>query len=307
MPLSMTWAQPTVSSDTTLPEWMQVFREISVVIASSDGEKVIPKALATLYASQAPWREVIVVCDGSETDYLAEFPKVKVVQRSEQSLLESINQGFEMAQGTWVLSLDADSEPDIGTWEGLCRILKSDPDADVISFSIVSKYRQNLKQLNRASLMDAGNFYRSGALLKRSSLQHLGGFDSELSEWGAELHWSARALHAGRSLLHCPEACVIHRAIDAQKSVEQSAYICCCNLLLLGLRYAPARRWRKLMQRRIRDVLVYSVMHRTSVYVRALREALRLWKAYPEKIDRLSETHFRQLAVSWAAPYRILD
>ena len=294
-----------------VPVWMRFFREVSVVIVSRDQAEVLGACLETLFKSTAPWREVIVV-DNASTDGTAamleeRFPKVKRVGLEQPEGMSAFNMGYAAAEGEWVLSLDYNCAPDVDSWEGLCRILACDPDSDIISFSVVRHLRENLFQMNRASLVEAGNFIHGGFLFRRSCFQAFGGFDDTLPEHGAELHWAARMFLKEREILHCPEACIVRTEVNQNQDRSLQAEQMTAAYLLLALRYAPEGSWRDLVRRRIRDILVYSILHRTGAYIRALKSAYRQWMDSPEKVQRLDAANFKRLTVDWRVPFGFLD
>ena len=291
--------------------WMFFFREVSVVIVSRDQEEVLGACLETLFKTSAPWKEVIVVdnasTDGTTAMLEERFPKVKHVVLDKPQGMGAFNFGYAAAEGEWVLSLDYNCAPDVDSWQGLCRILACDPDSDVISFSVVRQLRENLRQMNRASLVEAGNFVHGGFLFKRSCFQQMGGFDETIPEQGSELHWAARTFVKGHDILHCAEACIVRSGDLPKEDLSLKAEQITASYLLLALRFAPESVWRDLVRLRIRDILVYSILHQSLAYVRALRNALREWVDAPEKIQRLEEADFKRLGVDWRMPFGFLD
>ncbi|MGB0372277.1 MAG: glycosyltransferase family 2 protein [Opitutales bacterium] len=307
----MALAKRSVEGSYPLPSWMRVFRDVSVVIAAREGSfEKLEGTLRSIFETEAPWKEVLIVGCGSDAFKLRgleeSFSKVRVINAGDAEGHGVGNSGYREAQGTWILSLEQNSVPDINSWEGLCRILSTEPEDDVISVSILRHPRENLRQLNRASLIDAGIFKQAGFLVRRASLEKLGFFDDEIPSYASEAHWVARVFAEGGNVLHCPEACIIQEQVDTSRHVTELAFEDCCNQLLLILRYAPAQSWRDQFRRRLRDILVYTILHRSTVYLRAHRKALRLWKMYPEKIERLSEMQFRKVSMDWMTPYGFL-
>lgn len=305
---AMALAKRSVAGSYPLPSWMHIFRDVSVVLTSrvEDWES-LESTLEALRKTEAPWKEILVVGRGREVfklrSFEERFQRVRVLSSGDISEIASINQGFVAAKGKWILFLEANCLPDVPSWEGLCRILTTEPEDDLISFSVLRQARKNLRQLNRASLLDAGAFKQAGFLMNRSSLETIGGFDDELPYIASESHWVARVIRAGGSILQCPEACIIQDAVGILESNRSQAFEICCNQLLLILRYAPIQNWKDHFRRRIRDILVYSLLHRTPVYFRAMRHALKLWAENPEKIKRLSDVQFRKMTLDWMTPY----
>ena len=293
-----------------LPAWMDVLRRVSVVMPAGNDLAALAKSLEELKATKFPWREIVVVDPGIDSVSLGrlseDYPKVELIDGAGVKGSGHENLGMQKAQGDWIFVLRPGASPDAGTWEGLCQILRTEPDADIISLSLLGHHRETLRQLNRASLVDSGNFKRTGFFVKRTSFANLGGFDEELPESHSEMHWSARIIREGGNVLHCPEAGVILSSEHVELPAQHLAHDTCCNSLLLVLRFAPSQSWRRLLRRQIGDILTYTFLHRTPIYLKALLKARSLWHAHPSKISRMSQVQFNQLSLDPGRPFGFL-
>jgi glycosyltransferase involved in cell wall biosynthesis len=84
--------------------------KISVIIPAYNGERFLPRCLASVIAQTLKPHEVIVVDDGStdNTAALAAELGAKVIQRSNGGVSAARNTGIQNASGDWIALLDAD-------------------------------------------------------------------------------------------------------------------------------------------------------------------------------------------------------
>src|SRR4051794_5073162 len=102
---------------------------LSIVIINTNAWEDLRKCLAALRASEDASFEVVVI-DNASTDESVEnvrshFPKVRV-QENETNLghPQAVNQGFTLANGEYVLLLDADTEMERESIELLVRFME---------------------------------------------------------------------------------------------------------------------------------------------------------------------------------------
>ena len=307
----MRFSQQDHSSIQSLPPEIEVLKHISVVVLSLNRLQDLELTIQTLRSPGDCWKEIIV-CDNGSTDGTQAWlrnnhPSIKLIETSDNQGISGLNKGYAAAQGEWILTLDDDSAPRLETWDGLARIILSGVEADSISLSVVRNTRVQMRVTKSSSLCEAGTFHHAGSLSRTETVQRIGGLDPELFFWGAELHWSARAIAHGCNLLHCPDAQVAHLSSQTNRIDQRHAFYHCRNLLLLALRFAPEESWKHLVKQRVRDILVYTILQRTTLYLRAMNEAKKLWHAHPEKVFRLKEKQFAQLSIDWMAPFSFLD
>lgn len=143
-------------------------------------------------------------------------------------------------------------------------------------------------------------------LLNRLAIADVGGYDPELFLFTNELHWSARALLAGWRLVKFDSACVIHRSAPLQRSSRRHAFYYCRNMLLFLLRYAPISQLRPLLTAYTTNIYLYSILHRTTTYLRALRETSMLARNSTRPSKRLTEDQFAQIRPDWRGPFAYL-
>ncbi|BET66030.1 hypothetical protein ASA1KI_09480 [Opitutales bacterium ASA1] len=259
---------------------LHALRQVSVAVLACNRREDLRLTLRTLVASGAPWHEIIVAdnasSDGTATMLRDEFPTVRVLASPTNDGVAALNRAYRAASGSWILSLDDDSCPDLDSWGALARALAADPPFAAVTCSVRARpSRSQSSPIAPASspLAPYLGFHQAGGLLRRDTVERLGGFDEELFLWGVELHLAARAALAGLAFARCDSAVVVHRNTPVNRSSRRHAFHYCRNLLLLLLRYAPESSQRLLVDRFLARVLLFSLLHHTSAYVRAVRDA----------------------------------
>jgi len=145
--------------------------EVSVVVATHNMARFLPKAVSSLLAQSLPRSqfEIIVVDDGSSDStpaMLSRFAGQITVLRqcSRQGLVPSVNQGLEQARGRFFVRVDADDEvaPDL-LYLG-CRLLNANPRAacivsDRIELHRGRRVRKKINPRNPYTLIACGSVF----------------------------------------------------------------------------------------------------------------------------------------------------
>jgi len=177
-----------------------------------------------LFESEYPAESVdIVVVDNASTDGSAamvrdEFPQVQLIARDTNIGAPAWNDGFAIARGDYVLILDDDCYllPD-----GLGRAVAAAQEhaADLVTFKVVSTKDPGyvFSEKYRTGLF---TFWGCAWLVRRSVLNELGGYDSELFMWANELEFTIRYLDRGYRHLHYPLVVAQHMKTPPAKDSE---------------------------------------------------------------------------------------
>lgn len=269
---------------------------VSVVILSYNRRDELLATLAQVCQPGLDWHEVIVVdngsTDGTPDAVRAQCPTVRLLELQRNVGIEGSNIGYHAARAPWVLSLDDDSAPAVETFDTLNEALSGAPTDAAISLSV----RRSAEGVARSSQSEpAFGFSSAGVLFNRKAIDAIGAYDPELFLFTNELHWTARALAAGWSLRKFASAVVVHRSSPRNRQSATHAFYYCRNLLLFLLRYAPVADRPALVASYLRDVLTYTVLHRTGVYLKACRSAWALAAEHRDKVHPLSPETFRAI------------
>lgn len=87
---------------------------VSVVLPVFNAEKYISEAVASILAQSFTNFELIVINDGSTDNTLNILKSYQVdsrvilISRENRGLVESLNEGIDLASGEWVARMDAD-------------------------------------------------------------------------------------------------------------------------------------------------------------------------------------------------------
>lgn len=146
--------------------------------------------------------------DGSAEMVCAEFPQVRLIRRAVNCGVSGWNDGFAVAKGDLVLVLDDDCYL---PGDRLRRAIASmeEHEADMVSFSVVAaddpEFRFDLDY--RTGLL---TFWGCAAMIRRSALEEVGGFDPEIFVWAHEVEFMIRFYDKGYRHLHLPEVTAVH-------------------------------------------------------------------------------------------------
>lgn len=220
----------------------------------------------------------VIVVDNASTDRSAEmvsehFPQVRLIRRETNVGTSGWNDGFDVAEGDYVLVLDDDCylPPD-----GLRRavLAASAHGADLVSFRVASTHDPTFVFSDdyRTGLF---SFWGCAALIRRRVLEQIGGYDPEIFVWAHELEFMLRFFDAGFRHLHLPEVTAQHMKRPPE-GIEPS------HLRTFRIN---AGHWGYIAGKQLRGR--DSIEALIALCARALREALR---ADPARVRGVSDT-----------------
>ena len=113
----------------------------SIITPVYNAERFVRKAIQSVLAQTYSQWELILIDDGSFDDslhimesYCAKNEKIRCFKQDNKGVSYTRNRGIELAQGEYILFLDADDEIDSITLETIHNALKTHP-GDVVSFN----------------------------------------------------------------------------------------------------------------------------------------------------------------------------
>lgn len=283
---------------------------VSVAILSYNRRDELRRTLEELCGARGSWHEVIVAdnasTDGTPAMVRTEFPHVRLLETGGNLGIVGSNLAYEAATGDWVLSLDDDSAPVASSLDELRAELARGCRAAAVGLSVRGEWVRPPAGISSPGLVPGFGFSSAGVLFNRRALADIGTYDPELFLFTNELHWTARALLAGWTVARADHACVVHRSAPANRSSTRHAYLYCRNLLLFLLRYAPAADARVIGLRYLQRALAYTVLHRTTVYLRGVRDAFALHHRAPEKRRPLPASVLSRINPDWRVGFSFL-
>ena len=189
---------------------------VTVNILSFNRKDELRNTLTKVFEQDYKNIEVIVVDnasnDGSAEMVKNEFPSVQLIQMGKNIGIAGWNEGFKVAKGEYVLVLDDDSYPLNYTIKIGIEKLNSNFNAAIIACNIVSKSKiNNLGKLKR-DLNDTfvNSFTGCGAIIRKSIINEIGGFEEELFIYFHEVEYSMRIINYGWDIIYCPTSQVEH-------------------------------------------------------------------------------------------------
>lgn len=166
---------------------------VSVIIPCYNGEAYLGEAIESALAQTYPAVEVLVVDDGStdrSPEIARKFP-VRYIRQENRGLTASRNLGILESRGSYLVFLDADDRLRSEAIETGLRVLGERPECamTVGDHLFISEDGSHLSDSRKACLLEShyeallkSNFIEmiSSVLFRRSVLEEVGGFDTEL-------------------------------------------------------------------------------------------------------------------------------
>ncbi len=214
------------------------YRYFSVVIPNWNGERFLRGCLESLRAQSFRDFEVILVdnasTDGSVDLVEREFPEVKVVELSRNlGLTGGANVGIRLSHGEVIVLLNNDAEAHPDWLAAIHDALERHPEAGMVASKMLLYDRRNV--INSAGDLyrvdgvpgnrgvweeDRGQYDREeyvfgacggAAAYRRSMLEEIGLFDTDLFMYCEDVDINWRAQIAGYRCIYTPKAVVYHR------------------------------------------------------------------------------------------------
>ncbi len=199
---------------------------VSIVIPVYNAEDVIGETLASVLAQEWSDREIVVIDDGSidgSVDVVSKFGNVvRLVRQDNAGVARARNRGIAESVGEYVALLDHDDLWHPAKLSKQVRILQERPEVgmvitDVAHIDFAGRPMGVVGSGYNPSETFARLFVRgyvptpSAALIRRSVLRSVGGFDETFGSAGLDDHelWTRIVLHG--EITNIPEPLTYHR------------------------------------------------------------------------------------------------
>ena len=210
--------------------------KVSVIIPSWNGRPLLAACLEALWRSEGPSFEVVVVDDASTDDtwdWLGRQPGDSLQKiRNERNLgfACSMNAGFRVARGQWLVALNNDTRVRPTFVSELIRCAESG--WDMVAPRVLLQGREELDSAGVIPLRDGSSIERgrgrstdapeflapsevfgpsaSACLYSRRMIEATGGFDEDFHAYYEDVDLAWRARHAGFRCQYWPAAIVEH-------------------------------------------------------------------------------------------------
>jgi N-acetylglucosaminyl-diphospho-decaprenol L-rhamnosyltransferase len=200
--------------------------DVSIVIPSFNGVTVLRECLETLEREAADCE--IIVADGGSTDgsrelvreFAARFPRLSLLEIPNYGWAHATNRGFECATGDYLLTINTDTFVTLAALTAMRARLEGQPGLGAVSPVVLNRDRSrqwffgalfpaNWIRIRRATRVNL--IFGCCAMVTRSALESVGGFDENFFFYNEEFDWCWRAARAGYQFELVPET-VVHLA-----------------------------------------------------------------------------------------------
>jgi glycosyltransferase involved in cell wall biosynthesis len=194
--------------------------KISVVIPAYNAERYLREALESVLAQHYPALEILVIDDGSAdgTSGVAQsLAGVRYVRQENAGAAAARNHGVRLAEGEWIAFLDADDLWTVGKLGWQSQVLREKPGIDIVLGQAEQFISPELDAETAARMQcppgSQPGYLPSAMLLRKTSFDRVGGFDTKLSV-GEFIDWYSRAEEKGLRTEMLPQV-VFRRRLHA--------------------------------------------------------------------------------------------
>lgn len=280
---------------------------VSVVILSWNRRDELRKTLQQLRQVIYDPLEIIVVdnhsTDGTQEMVGEEIPHVRLIALPKNMGVAGWNEGFANANGKYILALDDDAHPMPHAVQKAVRLLEADEKIGIAACNVVNvttciSETWWPKGLPVASGLEEVSFVGAGVFIRRSIIQHVGGFIDMFFLYQEELEFSTRVLAASYSIRLEENIIVCHRASPLWRTSMRRVFFQERNTILyflLHFRVATAMR------------KTIGALRRVAVQAFQLQNVMLPFKVAGSVVHRLPEVLRRRRPVSQELAGRILS
>lgn len=190
--------------------------------------------------------EIIAVDNGSSdgtAEYLQQQKTLTPLLLSENTGIAGYNQGFERAEGEFILVLDDDSCPDdIEAIDQAIDTLERSPEIGIIACRIVTPDGQNQWSWHlpvSQSFAPSPFFIGCGFIIRRSLFKEIGWYPGRFFLYQNEIDVSFQTRLQGYSIYYDPDCKIVHRGTPNQRPGWRRIYYPTRNTIWLLRRYFP--------------------------------------------------------------------
>lgn len=240
---------------------------VSIIIVNYNGRKYLGPCLDSLtradHGGFSP--EIIMVDNLSKDDSVSlvrkRYPLVKILYNDVNNYTRALNLGIEQSQGDYIAILNNDTTVARNWLIGLRDVMDQDQMIGVVQSKILFSDGQTINSVGveeaeefhfrdiAIGQKDAGQYdevreimYFSGgsALLRRSCVESVGGFDEDFMFYVEDLDYSVRCRKKGWKIFYCPKSVVYH-VFHGSTTIDFCEYFCSRNRLLFIAKHFPLK------------------------------------------------------------------
>lgn len=275
---------------------------VSIIIPTYNREKIIGKALDSVFAQTRQDFEIIVLDDGSQDNTKAVVeaygPKVKYFYQDNKGIAGARNSGMGRAGGRYIAFLDSDDYWLPAKLERQLALFDEHPDYGMVAsqcgaVAIDGSYREKNRPGKSGRVLHdlfKKNFIRtSSAVITRQCLEKVGGFDESLREGEEYDYWLRIAAEFAVGFINEPLAVYVDNT-DGMSTDSLTGRL--HRLKVLEKTYLKKKIPPRMYRRRIADTCHYIGRHylkrgKRQEGIAYLKKAQKLHPAYVKNLGYL--------------------
>lgn len=209
---------------------------ISVVVPCYNQGKYLEEAVESIFSQTYEDFEIIIINDGSTDLETREIlnnyqkPKTKIIHTENQGVIAARNQGIEVAQGKYILPLDADDKIGHTYLEEAVQLLEANENLGIVyceaEFFGEQTGKWELPEYNFPNILWGNMIFCSG-FFRKSDWQKVKGYNPNMIDGWEDYDFWLSLIELGREVYQIPQVLFFYRrklvsrseAIDSEKSV----------------------------------------------------------------------------------------
>ena len=206
---------------------------VSVVLSVKNGERDLPRSLATILNQSFADFELIAINNGS-TDGTGAYldgvadPRIRVFHQSDAGFAAALNRGLALARGRYIARQDHDDLADASRMEKQVAFLDAHPDHALVGTRAEiwvgdtpsGRFHDHPTEddILRFDLLLNNPFVHSSVMMRKSALDHVGGYASDPARQPPEDYelWSRLARHY--RVANLGERLTVYREVSSSMS-----------------------------------------------------------------------------------------
>ncbi|MHB8907117.1 MAG: glycosyltransferase family 2 protein [Melioribacteraceae bacterium] len=186
---------------------------VTVNILSYNRKDELRNTLSKVYEQDYKNIEVIVVdnasTDGSPEMVEIDFSNVILIKMQKNIGIAGWNEGFKVAKGEYIMTLDDDSYPSENTIVSGIKEFCNDEKLGVVTFNVYNT-NTNTSETKDYFSHDPYLFHGCGAMFRKSVIDQVGKFNEMIFIYYHELDYGARVYNAGYKIKYLSGSLVYH-------------------------------------------------------------------------------------------------
>jgi GT2 family glycosyltransferase len=217
------------------------FPKVSLVMLAWNRKESVLEGLAHIYRSTYPNFEVILVDNGSSdstSEVVAEeYPNVKLVTLPQNIGIAGYNNGFNCAEGDYVVVLDDDSYPAVNALERMVARFEQDSEIGIIAFRIEHLITHVVQTKHWPEI--STRMIGCGAGIRSATLQTVGYYDADFFLYTNDYDLAVRVWNAGQRVIYDHSIVAYHAFAQKNRSNGRAIFYATRNGIWFDFKHLP--------------------------------------------------------------------